>query len=195
MLSKFLKTNKGNYIPDLYLTKPHIFQDERGYFYEYWNKKSFNTMIGNNVDFVQDNQSSSKKGVLRGLHYQLNPTPQGKLISCLKGEIFDVAIDLRRNSKTFSEWVGVYLNDKNKYQFWIPEGFAHGFLTISESANVLYKTTNFWDKNLERCIKWDDENLSINWPLDKLNLSSPSLSIKDNKACSFKSALINLEVF
>ena len=194
MNPQFIKSNKGNYINDLYLTTPDIFKDERGYFYESWNRKKFQEMIGKQIDFVQDNQSSSKKGVLRGLHYQLNPLPQGKLVSCLKGQIYDVAVDLRRDSKTFSEWAGVYLDENNKKQFWVPEGFAHGFLTISESAEVSYKTTNFWNKNLERCIKWDDKKLSVNWPLNILNLSTPFLSNKDNNAISFEKALKNCEV-
>ena len=194
MHSQFIKSNKGNSIPDLYLNTPDIFKDERGYFYESWNRNKFQEMIGKQVDFVQDNQSSSKKGVLRGLHYQLNPLPQGKLVSCLKGQIYDVAVDLRRDSKTFSEWAGVYLDEINKKQFWIPEGFAHGFLTMSESAEVSYKTTNFWNKNLERCINWDDKKLAINWPLNILKLSSPFLSNKDNNAISFEKALNNYEV-
>ncbi len=194
MNSQFIKSNKGNYIRDLYLTTPDIFKDERGYFYESWNRKKFQEMIGKHADFVQDNKSFSKKGVLRGLHYQLNPLPQGKLISCLKGQIYDVAVDLRKDSKTFSEWVGVYLDENNKKQFWVPEGFAHGFLTISESAEVSYKTTNFWNKNLERCLKWDDKKLAINWPLNILNLSRPLLSNKDNNAISFEKALNNCEV-
>jgi dTDP-4-dehydrorhamnose 3,5-epimerase len=194
MNQQFIKSNKGNYITDLYLTTPDIFKDERGYFYESWNKKKFQEMIGKQADFVQDNKSFSKKGVLRGLHYQLNPLPQGKLVSCLKGQIYDVAVDLRKDSKTFSEWVGVFLDENNKKQFWVPEGFAHGFLTISESAEVSYKTTNFWDKNLERCIKWDDKKLAINWPLKILNLSRPFLSNKDNNAISFEKALNNCEV-
>ncbi len=194
MNSQFIKSNKGNYIPDLYLTTPDIFKDERGYFYESWNRKKFQEMIGKHADFVQDNKSFSKKGVLRGLHYQLNPLPQGKLVSCLKGQIYDVAVDLRKDSKTFSEWVGVYLDENNKKQFWVPEGFAHGFLTISESAEVSYKTTNFWNKNLERCLKWDDKKLAINWPLNILNLSRPFLSNKDNNAISFEKALNNCEV-
>ena len=195
MNPQLIKSNKGNNIDDLYLTTPDIFKDDRGYFFESWNKKKFQEMIGKQVDFVQDNQSSSKKGVLRGLHYQLNPLPQGKLVSCLKGQIYDVAVDLRRDSKTFSEWVGVYLDENNKNQLWVPEGFAHGFLTISPIAVVSYKTTNFWNKNLERCIKWDDIKLSINWPLNILNLSSPFLSNKDNNAISFEKALTNCEVF
>ena len=186
-----IKSHKGNLISDLCLIYPNIFRDSRGYFYESWNKNLFNKAIGKKIDFVQDNQSSSSRGVLRGLHYQINPYPQGKLVRCLKGEIYDVAVDLRESSKTFGEWAGVYLNEKNKQQIWIPEGFAHGFLTMSRIAEVAYKTTNFWEKNLEKCIKWNDKILGIKWPINDINLKYPQISIKDENGSNFEEAIIN----
>ena len=191
MKTEKIKSHKGNIISDLFLISPKIFQDSRGYFFESWNKNLFNKAIGKKIDFAQDNQSSSSRGVLRGLHYQINPYPQGKLVRCLKGEIFDVAIDLRESSKTFGEWAGVYLNEENKKQIWIPEGFAHGFLTMSSIAEVAYKTTNFWEKNLEKCIKWNDKILAIKWPINDINLKYPQISIKDENGSNFEEAIMN----
>jgi len=190
-----IKSNKDNLISDLFLISPEIFHDSRGYFYESWNKDIFNKTIGKEINFMQDNQSSSLKGVLRGLHYQINPYPQGKLIRCLKGEIFDVAIDLRKSSNTFCEWTGIFLNEENKKQLWIPEGFAHGFLTISSKADVLYKTNNFWNKDHERCIKWNDKKLGIKWPLNNINMINPTISIKDENGASLDEAISNFEIF
>jgi len=195
MKSENIKSNKGNIISDLFLISPNIFHDSRGHFYESWNKNIFDNVIGKGIDFVQDNQSSSLKGVLRGLHYQINPYPQGKLIKCLKGEIFDVAVDLRKSSNTFCEWIGIVLNEENKKQLWIPEGFAHGFLTMSNTADVLYKTNNFWNKDHERCIKWDDKNLGIQWPLNNINLQYPIVSTKDKNGASLDEAISNFEIF
>tara|TARA_B100002019_G_scaffold287127_1_gene298662 strand:+ start:370 stop:960 length:591 start_codon:yes stop_codon:yes gene_type:complete len=195
MRTENIKSNKGNLISDLFLVSPNIFQDGRGYFYESWNKKIFNREIDREINFVQDNQSRSIKGVIRGLHYQINPYPQGKLVRCLKGEVYDVAVDLREGSKTFCEWAGVYLSEENKKQIWIPEGFAHGFLAISKVADVLYKTNNFWGKDYERCIKWNDKKFGIEWPLNKINLSYPLVSIKDENASTFEEACRNSEIF
>ena len=195
MKSENIKSNKGNIISDLLLISPNIFHDSRGHFYESWNKNIFDNVIGKGIDFMQDNQSSSLKGVLRGLHYQINPYPQGKLIKCLKGEIFDVAVDLRKSSNTFCEWTGIFLNEENKKQLWIPEGFAHGFLTMSNTADVLYKTNNFWNKDHERCIKWDDKNLGIQWPLNNINLQYPIVSTKDKNGASLDEAISNFEIF
>ena len=181
-----LKSKEGIEFQGLFILDPEIFGDERGFFYESWNKNVFDLKINAKINFVQDNHSSSIKGVLRGLHYQTNPSPQGKLVRCIKGEVFDVAVDLRRNSMTFGKWFGVNLNSINKLQFWIPEGFAHGFLTISESAEVCYKTTNYWNKDCEKSIRWNDEKLAINWPLNKINKNKPLLSRKDKEAPSFK---------
>lgn len=188
---KSLKDKKGIQFEGLFLITPNRFKDQRGLFYESWNKKKFDKAINSKVNFVQDNHSSSSKGVLRGLHYQINPSPQGKLVRCIFGEIFDVAVDLRKNSKTFGNWVGVTLSAENMKQFWLPEGFAHGFLTISDYAEVLYKTTDFWEKDCEKSIKWNDETLSINWPLEKLNLKFPLLSKKDKESETFKESFKN----
>ena len=190
-----VKSNRGKVINDLLLCIPKTFSDSRGVFYESWNKNISDKVLGKNINFVQDNQSSSVKGVLRGLHYQLDPYPQGKLVRCIKGEIFDIAVDLRKKSVTFGEWSGVYLNDSNKKQFWIPEGFAHGFLTMSSSAIVLYKTTNYWEKDLERSILWNDQSIGIDWPISFLNKKNPLLSKKDTMALEFETIIRKSEVF
>ncbi|EOY5092812.1 TPA: dTDP-4-dehydrorhamnose 3,5-epimerase [Citrobacter amalonaticus] len=150
-------------IPDLLIIKPKVFGDERGYFYESYNQKIFEEAIGRKVDFVQDNHSKSTKGVLRGLHYQLEPYAQGKLVRCVAGEVFDVAVDIRKTSPTFGHWVGINLSAENKCQLWIPEGFAHGFQVLSESAEFVYKTTNYYSPGNERGIFWNDPELKINW--------------------------------
>ena len=146
---------------------PNLMSDDRGFFYESWNQKIFNKFLKENnqdpVKFIQDNHSKSIKGVLRGLHYQLEPNPQGKLVRCVSGEIFDVAIDIRQKSNTFKQWIGFTLSSKNHAQLWIPKGFAHGFLTISDSAEVIYKVTDSWNKKAERSIKWNDRDLDIDW--------------------------------
>lgn len=190
-----VKSNRGKVINDLLLCIPNAFSDSRGVFFESWNKNIFDKVVGKNINFVQDNQSSSVKGVLRGLHYQLDPYPQGKLVRCINGEIFDIAVDIRKKSATFGEWSGVYLNDSNKKQFWIPEGFAHGFLTMSSSAIVLYKTTNYWEKDLERSILWNDQSIGIDWPLSFLNKKNPLLSKKDTMALDFETIIRKSEVF
>ncbi len=169
------------------IINPKVFEDERGFFFESFNSINFEKEIGYKVDFVQDNHSKSSKGVLRGLHYQLPPHSQGKLVRVISGEVFDVAVDIRKSSRNFCKWIGVNLSEKNKKQIWIPEGFAHGILVVSEEAEVLYKTTNFYNKDFERSIKWDDKDLNITWPLEE----SPILSSKDNGALSLK----NSEVF
>jgi len=166
------------------LFKPQLFQDSRGFFYESWNHKLFNQLLETNrqppVTFIQDNHSKSSKGVLRGLHYQLEPNPQGKLVRCIAGEIFDVAVDIRKDSKSFMKWIGVILSSKNHYQLWIPKGFAHGFLTMSDNAEVIYKVTDSWNKQAERSLKWDDENLKINWPIPES--TKILISDKDSEA-------------
>ncbi len=186
-----IKSEKGIEVKGPLLITPKLFKDQRGSFYESWNKSVFDKTINSKVNFVQDNHSESIRGVLRGLHYQTNPCPQGKLVRCITGEIFDVAVDLRKNSKTFGKWFGVELSGENKKQFWIPEGFAHGFLTISNIAEVLYKTTDYWNKDCEKSIRWNDKILDINWPLNKLNKKSPILSKKDEEANSFKESFDN----
>lgn len=160
-----INSHKNKLIEGPLLLKPNIFNDNRGYFYESWNKKSLEKLVFENLNFVQDNHSESKLGVLRGMHFQIPPKAQAKLVRCTQGEIFDVIVDLRINSKTFGEWYGVYLNENNKFQLWIPKGFAHGFLSLKNYSEVQYKTNEYWDKSAERSLKWDDEEINIKWPL------------------------------
>ena len=169
-------------IPDIKTLTPKIFGDARGYFFESYNAKKLAEEAGINETFVQDNQSRSAQGVLRGLHYQLDPKAQGKLVRVLSGEIFDVAVDIRKNSATFGQWVGDIISAENKKQIWVPAGFAHGFLTLSDSAEILYKTTDFYSPDHERAIKWDDPDLAIEWPKNV----TPQLSEKDAAAPRFK---------
>jgi len=151
-------------IPDVKLIEPDVHEDERGFFYEAFNQKNFNEAIGIDITFVQENHSKSSKGVLRGLHFQEEPFAQGKLVRVVSGEVFDVAVDIRPNSLTYGQWVSEILSAENKKQVWIPAGFAHGFLTLSNEAELLYKTTNFYSKDHERIITWCDNKLGINWP-------------------------------
>ena len=160
-------------ISDVLIFEPKVFSDERGFFFESFNQKVFEEAVGRKVEFVQDNHSKSGKGVLRGLHYQLAPHVQGKLVRCVVGEVFDVAVDIREESATFGRWVGVNLSAENKRQLWIPEGFAHGFYVLSETAEFLYKTTNYYVPEYDRGIKWNDPTLSIQWPAGgNFNLSA-----------------------
>ena len=161
-------------IADVKLVAPKVFGDARGFFFESYNQRRFEQAVGREVAWVQDNHSKSAKGVLRGLHYQIRQ-PQGKLVRVVAGEVFDVAVDLRRASPSFGRWVGALLSAENKQQLWIPEGFGHGFLVLSESAEFLYKTTDYWAPEHERCIRWDDPDLAIAWPL----AGAPLLSGKD----------------
>ena len=170
-------------IPDVVLLTPKVFGDERGFFFESFNQQSFEAAIGHSVHFVQDNHSRSSRGVLRGLHYQVRQ-PQGKLVRVTLGEVFDVAVDLRRTSPTFGQWVGALLNADNKQQLWIPEGFAHGFVVLSDVAEFLYKTTDYYAPEHERSIAWDDADLAIEWPI----VDAPSLSAKDLDASKFRQA-------
>ncbi len=170
-------------IPDVLLIEPQVFGDDRGFFYESFNQNKFDEAMGRKINFVQDNHSKSFKGVLRGLHYQLPPKAQGKIVHVTQGKVFDVAVDLRQSSPTFGKWVGEILSADNKKQMWIPEGFAHGFLTLSDTAEFLYKTTDFYSKDHEQAIIWDDETIGIDWPMRDISLSS-----KDNAALSFKEA-------
>lgn len=164
------------------LLKPRVFGDERGFFLESWNQRTFDQAVGRPVTFVQDNRSRSSRGVLRGLHYQIEPAAQGKLVSVLSGSIFDVAVDLRRESSTFGQSFGLELRAENHTMIWVPAGFAHGFLVTSESAEVSYKTTDFYSPQHERCIRWDDPDLSIAWPLGGLE---PTVSAKDAQGARF----------
>ncbi|HDR2519503.1 TPA: dTDP-4-dehydrorhamnose 3,5-epimerase [Enterobacter ludwigii] len=165
-------------IPDVLIFEPKVFGDDRGFFFESFSQKIFEEAVGRKVEFVQDNHSKSCKGVLRGLHYQLEPYAQGKLVRCVAGEVFDVAVDIRKSSPTFGKWVGVNLSAENKRQLWIPEGFAHGFLVISDMAEFVYKTTNYYHPESDRGLLWNDETLSINWPIEEC----PILSEKDKNA-------------
>lgn len=166
-------------IPAVKIIEPAVFGDARGFFFESFNQSKFNQAVGYDVEFVQDNHSRSAKGVLRGLHYQLPPHPQGKLVRCVVGEVFDVAVDIRKSSPTFGQWVGVHLSAENKRQLWIPPGFAHGFLTLSEHAEFLYKTTDYWAKECEQAIIWNDPSIGIQWPEFD---GQPLLSDKDQQA-------------
>jgi dTDP-4-dehydrorhamnose 3,5-epimerase len=172
-------------IPDVLLIEPQVFVDDRGFFFESFNQDRFEKAVGKKINFVQDNHSKSVKGVLRGLHYQLPPKAQGKLVRVIQGEVFDVAIDLRKSSPTFGKWAGEILSSDNKKQLWIPEGFAHGFVTLSDTAEFLYKTTDFYSPEHEESIVWNDETIAIKWPFD----FEPELSKKDIVAKIFAEAV------
>ena len=167
-------------IPDVVLIEPKLFGDERGFFFESFNQARFEEAIGKPVQFVQDNHSRSVKNVLRGLHYQIQQ-PQGKLVRVVQGEVFDVAVDLRKSSPTFGQWVGEILSSDNKRQVWIPEGFAHGFVVLSDTAEVLYKTTDYYAPAFERSILWNDETVAIDWPAS----IQPIFSVKDAQGKPF----------
>jgi dTDP-4-dehydrorhamnose 3,5-epimerase len=181
------------------LLTPKVFRDDRGYFLETWNQRSFAAALGvapeETPQFRQDNQSHSCQGVLRGLHYQLEPEPQGKLVRCVSGEIFDVAVDIRRSSPTFGQWVGARLSGENQQQLWVPVGFAHGFLTLSETADVLYKASGFWNRDCERSLRWDDPDLAIDWPLGDLAGGAVMLADKDAQAPCLSEAMARNDLF
>ncbi|MDX5371667.1 MAG: dTDP-4-dehydrorhamnose 3,5-epimerase [Pseudomonadaceae bacterium] len=170
-------------IPEVLILEPKVFGDERGFFYESFNARTFAEATGLQRDFVQDNHSRSQRGVLRGLHYQIQQ-PQGKLVRVTLGEVLDVAVDIRRSSPTFGHWVGVRLSAENKRQLWVPEGFAHGFVVLSDYAEFLYKTTDYYAPAHERCIRWDDPTLAIDWQYDGV----PQLSAKDQAGLSLQEA-------
>lgn len=170
-------------IPDVLIIEPKVFGDDRGFFYESFNGKAFREVTGLDVQFVQDNHSKSARNVLRGLHYQIQQ-PQGKLVRVVQGAVFDVAVDIRQSSKTFGQWVGELLSSENKRQLWIPPGFAHGFVVLSETAEFLYKTTDYYAPQFERCIAWDDTDLVIDWQLE----GTPVLSVKDAAGSRFADA-------
>ena len=174
-------------IPDVLVIEPNVFGDARGFFFESFNQKAFDEAVGRHVEFVQDNHSRSAKGVLRGLHYQIEQ-PQGKLVRVVSGAVFDVAVDIRKSSSTFGKWVGVELSGENQRQLWVPQGLAHAFLVLSETADFLYKTTSYYAPQHERAILWSDPQLSIAWPAID---SPPRLSSKDAAA----SSLANAELF
>jgi dTDP-4-dehydrorhamnose 3,5-epimerase len=169
---------KRTAIPEVIIFEPRVFGDDRGFFFESFNEKVFVEAVGKRYQFVQDNHSRSSRGVLRGLHYQLPPNAQGKLVRVVVGEVFDVAVDIRKGSPTFGRWVGELLSESNKRQLWIPPGFAHGFITLSDTAECLYKATDFYAPGAESCVRWNDPCIGIRWPFDRL----PVLSIKDAEA-------------
>ena len=171
-------------IPEVLIIEPKVFGDERGFFFESYNERQWEEKTGLRTLFVQDNHSRSAKGVLRGLHYQIS-RPQGKLVRCVVGEVFDVAVDLRRSSPTFGKWAGALLSAENKRQLWVPEGFAHGFLVLSDAAEFLYKTTDYYAPEHERSVVWNDPDLGIEWPIE----GEPVLSRKDAEAAPFKDAI------
>ncbi|MEN4917341.1 dTDP-4-dehydrorhamnose 3,5-epimerase [Achromobacter spanius] len=170
-------------IPEVLLIEPRVFGDDRGFFFESFNSRLFNEAVGREVNFVQDNHSRSVQGVLRGLHYQI-VQPQGKLVRAVIGAVFDVAVDMRKGSPTFGKWVGEVLSAENKRMLWVPEGFAHGFQVLSETADFLYKTTDFYAPQHERCVIWNDSTLAIDWPADV----TPRLSQKDEQGLTFHEA-------
>lgn len=170
-------------IPEVLLIEPRVFGDDRGFFFESFNSQLFNAAVGREVNFVQDNHSRSSQGVLRGLHYQI-VQPQGKLVRAVIGSVFDVAVDMRKSSPTFGKWVGEVLSAENKRMLWVPEGFAHGFLVLSETADFLYKTTDFYAPQHERCVIWNDSTVAIDWPADV----APRLSQKDELGMKFREA-------
>ncbi len=173
-------------IPEVFIFEPKVFGDARGFFFESFSQKIFEEAVGKKIDFVQDNHSQSQKGVLRGLHYQLDPHAQGKLVRCIEGEVFDVAVDIRKHSATFGQWVGAVLSAENKRQLWIPEGFAHGFLTLSDTAQFVYKATNYYAPHSERCIIWNDPQINIEWP----EAGQVQLSAKDQNGLLLSGAEI-----
>lgn len=179
---KVLPTN----FPEILIIEPKVFGDNRGFFFESFNQQAFNDAVGQEVLFVQDNHSHSTKGVLRGLHYQIQQ-PQGKLVRVIQGAVYDVAVDLRKSSSTFGQWVGTELNDDNHRQVWVPAGFAHGFVVLSESADVLYKTTDYYAPEFERTIMWNDPDIAINWPLCN---EAPDISEKDSKGLRLRDSEI-----
>ena len=174
-------------LPEVLLLEPRIFPDDRGWFYESFNARSFAQATGLDIEFVQDNHSRSSRGVLRGLHYQIEQA-QGKLVRVTQGEVFDVAVDLRRSSPRFGQWAGVHLSAENKEQLWIPPGFAHGFVVLSESADFLYKTTDYYAPAHERSLQWNDPTVGIAWPLEALGAAGPQLSAKDQAGASWEAA-------
>ena len=170
-------------IPEVIILEPKVFGDARGFFFESYNENAFAAATGLHPNFVQDNHSGSARGVLRGLHYQIRQ-PQGKLVRVTAGEVFDVAVDIRKSSPTFGKWVGEILSAENRRMMWVPQGFAHGFVVLSEFAEFLYKTTDFYAPEYERCIRWDDPDIAIDWPL----VGEPLLSQKDRQGVSLKEA-------
>ena len=170
-------------LPGVLILRPKVHEDERGFFLESYNQKIFNQLIGRSISFVQDNHSKSSKGVLRGLHFQKN-SPQAKLVRVIKGRVFDVVVDVRKSSSTFKKWIGLELSQENKKQIWVPEGFAHGFYVLEDKTEVIYKTTDFYNPKEEKAIRWDDQDISIDWPMD----GDIEISSKDEAGTLLKEA-------
>ena len=188
MIIENLTSRDGKDLEGLKLITHDVFHDERGLFVENWNKFKFEKVFGESVNFFQLNQSRSFKGVLRGLHFQLEPESQGKLIKCFSGKIFDVAVDIRSKSETYSSWIGIELSQDKHQSLWIPPGFAHGFFTLTEYADIQYLVTRKWNKDLERCIIWNDRDIGINWPL---NNKLPLISAKDSNGMTLSKAKLS----
>ncbi len=186
-----LKSSRGEILDGLLQIIPDVFDDERGYFLEGWNESKLNKYIDKKLIFTQDNISKSKKDVIRGLHYQIEPRAQAKLVRCIYGSVFDVAVDIRKSSKTFGQWAGIVLSEKNKFQLLVPEGYAHGFLSLENNSIIYYKATSNWDKSLERSIIWNDPKINILWPLK----NSPIINTKDKNAITLEKALNLKEIF
>ena len=195
MVIEDISAKDGQILKGLKKIKPKIYNDKRGSFHESWNKKDFADILGKEIEFVQDNESTSKIGVLRGLHYQLKQKPQSKLVRVTQGRIYDVAVDLRRSSDTFLKWAGIYLDDKLNEQLWIPSGFAHGFLTLSNFAKLNYKVTGYWSSVLEKTLLWNDSNINIEWPFDLIDFDQPILSNKDEQGLNLKEIIKKNFVF
>lgn len=196
-VEQLVSARSGGLVQGPLLLKPQVFGDDRGFFFESWNQRSFHAALvesgcndadAKQIAFRQDNHSCSSRGVLRGLHYQLEPEPQGKLVRCTVGAIFDVAVDLRRSSDTFGHWVAAELTAENHQQLWVPVGFGHGFLTLSDHTEVLYKASGFWNRDCERSLRWDDPQLAIDWPLESAGVKKPLLAQKDATAPLFSVA-------
>ena len=195
MKLKNLKSNKGKTFSDVYIIEPDLFCDGRGFFYEKWNKKNFKELTDLDINFVQDNESKSQKGVVRGLHYQMPPKGQIKLVSVIKGSIYDVVVDLRMSSKTFKDWGGIEINATNKLQLFIPIGYAHGFKAIKEDTIVQYKVSNYWDSSKEISLLWNDNDIKIKWPEVHIKESNECISKKDINGKSFKEIFHLNEIF
>ena len=190
-----INIGEGLYFDGPLLIKPKVIKDNRGEFFEFWNSNDFNKIFNKNILFVQENLSFSHKGVLRGLHYQLEPFSQGKLIICLSGNIFDVIVDIRESSETFGRFASIYLSSENNNILWIPKGFAHGFLSLSPDTRLIYKLTSHWVKESERSISWKDKNINIKWPFLENNIKNPIISLKDQNAKSLFQITKDGEIF
>ena len=195
MIKDLIKDKNHKIFENVFTIYPDIFEDERGFFYESWNKRKLEIFTKRQINFVQDNHSCSKAGVIRGLHFQLHPFEQAKLIRVINGEIFDVFIDLRKNSETFKSWGGVILNDTNKKMLWLPEGFAHGFLSLKDNTEVSYKVNNYWHSDLERTLIWNDKEVNIEWPIDTYKFKKLFISKKDRAGLSLKEIISKGDIF